>query len=167
MFLTRRQSATSCRCSQPTPRVPACLSRISLLPSQFLLGRQSGASPPFPISHSPWGLTWVKGSCSELAPHLQTLCSMTRMANRRWAMQAEESHESPSSGEICEWTRWRSSSKHSAASPRQPRGKRLPAKGPLAKARRRGSGQRAGSELVCSCWKSSYKEDCQKERKIM
>jgi hypothetical protein len=26
-------------------------------------------------------LTWVKGNCSELAPHLQTLCSTTRMAN--------------------------------------------------------------------------------------
>jgi len=111
-------------------------------------------------------LTWVNGNCSELAPHLQTLCSMTRMAKRRWAIQAGDSQESPSSGEMCEWTRCRRSSKHSAASPRQPRGKRLPAKGPLAKARRKGSGHKAGSELVCNCWNSSWRRRKKRELEI-
>lgn len=100
-------------------------------------------------------LTCVNGNCSELAPHLHTLCSMTRIAKRRCATQACDSQASPSSGEMCECTRCNSNSKHSAASPRQPSGKRRPANGPLAKARRNGSGHRAGSELVCSCWKSS------------
>ena len=96
-------------------------------------------------------LTWVKGNCSELAPHLQTLCSTTRMAKRWWATHDGVSHESLSLGDKCEWTRWSKSSKHSAASPKHPSGKRRLANGPLASALLSGSGQSAGSELVWSC----------------
>lgn len=108
--------------------------------------------------------TCVNGSCSELAPHSQTLCSTTRMAKRWWATHWGASQASPSLGDRCWWTRWSSSSKHSAASPRQPRGKRRPASGPLARARRSGSGQRAGSELVCSWENSSWNEGIVKLR---
>ena len=101
--------------------------------------------------------TCVNGSCSELAPHLHTLCSMTRIAKRLCAIQAADSQASVSSEEMCECTRCNNSSKHSAASPKQPKGKRRPASGPEAKARLKGSGHNAGSELVCNCWKSSYK----------
>ena len=61
------------------------------------------------------------------------------------------SHESLSLGDKCEWTRCNNSSKHSAASPKHPNGNLLLARGPLAKARLRGSGHSAGSELVCNC----------------
>lgn len=96
-------------------------------------------------------LTWVNGNCSELAPHLQTLCSTTRMANFWCATHDGVSHRSLSDVERCEWTRCSKSSKHSAASPRQPSGKRRLARGPLASALLSGSGHSAGSELVCSC----------------
>lgn len=79
------------------------------------------------------------------------------MANLWWATHDGVSHESLSLGDKCEWTRWSSSSKHSAASPRQPKGKRRLAKGPLARALRSGSGQSAGSELVWSCVKRFWK----------
>lgn len=95
--------------------------------------------------------TCVNGSCSELAPHSQTLCSTTRIANRLCATHDDVSHESLSSDDKCECTRCNNNSKHSAASPRHPSGKRRPASGPLASARRSGSGHNAGSELVCNC----------------
>lgn len=85
------------------------------------------------------------------------------MANFWWATHDGVSHESLSLGDKCEWTLWSSSSKHSAASPKQPSGKRRLANGPLARALRRGSGQSAGSELVCSCVNKFWKE---KEKKV-
>ena len=101
--------------------------------------------------------TCVNGNCSELAPHSHTLCSTTRIAKRRCATHDCVSHESLSSDDKCEWTRCNNNSKHSAASPRQPIGKRRPANGPLANARRNGSGHNAGSELVCNCENNSCK----------
>lgn len=96
-------------------------------------------------------LTCVNGSCSELAPHLHTLCSMTLIANLLWATQDCVSQRSPSSDDKCECTLCRSNSKHSAASPKHPKGNLLPASGPLARALRSGSGHKAGSDDVCSC----------------
>lgn len=101
--------------------------------------------------------TCVNGNCSELAPHSHTLCSTTRIANRWWATHWAALQSSISSADRCEWIRCSSNSKHSAASPRQPNGKRRPANGPLANARRNGSGHSAGSELVCNCWNNSWK----------
>lgn len=102
--------------------------------------------------------TCVNGNCSELAPHSQTLCSTTRMANLWWATHWAWLQSSISSGDKCEWTRCSSNSKHSAASPKQPNGKRRPANGPLASALRNASGHSAGSELVCNCWNNSWKK---------
>lgn len=102
--------------------------------------------------------TCVNGNCSELAPHSQTLCSTTRIANLWWATHCAWLQLSISSADKCEWTRCSSSSKHSAASPKHPNGKRRPANGPLANARLNASGHSAGSELVCSCWNNSWNE---------
>lgn len=113
-----------------------------------------------PSSLSWWGykckiITCVNGSCSELAPQSHTLCSTTLIANLWWATHCGVLQSSISSDDTCEWTRCNNSSKHSAASPKHPNGNRRPASGPLASARRNGSGHSAGSELVCNCWNNS------------
>lgn len=107
------------------------------------------------IKRSVKSFTCVNGSCSELAPHSHTLCSTTLMANFWCATHCGVLQSSISSDDKCEWTRCNNSSKHSAASPKHPNGKRRPASGPLASARRNGSGHNAGSELVCNCWNNS------------
>lgn len=82
----------------------------------------------------------------------------TYIANRWWATHFGVLQSSISSDDKCEWTRCNKSSKHSAASPRQPNGNRRPANGPLANALRNGSGHNAGSELVCNCWNNSWEK---------
>lgn len=101
-------------------------------------------------------VTCVNGSCSELAPHSHTLCSTTLIANFWWATHCGVLQSSISSEDKCEWTLCNNSSKHSAASPKQPNGKRLHCSSPLASARLNGSGHNAGSELVCNCWNNSW-----------
>lgn len=83
---------------------------------------------------------------------------MTLIANLLWATHDCVSQRSPSSDDKCECTLCKSSSKHSAASPKHPNGNLRPARGPLAKALRNGSGHKAGSDDVWSCWNNSYEK---------